>query len=139
MVLMLIQKSQLRLDQPDWTQESKLLIPGQPEKSEFFRRITTLDPDDKMPPPENPKSLSPTEIRILDNWIQEGADWDEHWAFITPKTPTPPEVENVDQVRNPIDSFIVKKLEEQGLQPHLRRSLHPDPKTQLRSNRNASA
>ena len=110
-------KAKLRLDQPDWTQESKLLIPGQPENSEFFRRITTLDPDDKMPPPENPKSLSPTEIRILDNWIQEGADWDEHWAFITPKTPTPPEVENVDQVRNPIDSFIVKKLEEQGLQP----------------------
>ena len=70
-----------------------------------------------MPPAGFNKTLTPVQIEAITQWIREGAKWEEHWAFTTPVRPTPPEVKNGDWVRNPIDAFILSRLEKEDLQP----------------------
>ncbi|AXT56760.1 DUF1553 domain-containing protein [Aquimarina sp. AD1] len=92
---------------------SKFAIdPGNLKKSEVFHRILSEDPTLVMPTPESYLKLSPEEKAILIRWIEEGAEYKDHWAFITPSKP---EIENKTSEKNPIDHFVIKKLSENNL------------------------
>ncbi len=94
-----------------------VIIPGKPEESELYLRITSNDDTYLMPPADFNKTLTPEQIEAVTQWIREGATWEEHWAFTTPSRPTPPTVKNADWGRNPIDAFILSRLEKEGLNP----------------------
>ena len=94
------------------------IVPGNPVESELIRRITHSDPEQLMPPPESNRFLTAYEIEILKRWIEQGAVYKAHWAFIPPVKSQPPVVENEDWCSNAIDYFILKKLEEKGMRPH---------------------
>ncbi|WP_339910687.1 PSD1 and planctomycete cytochrome C domain-containing protein [Symmachiella dynata] len=91
------------------------IVPGKPEDSELLRRIATDDEIERMPPEEKP--LPAEEIALIRRWISEGAAWDKHWAFQPIQHPQPPAVKNSEWVRNPIDAFILARLEKNGLNP----------------------
>jgi hypothetical protein len=71
----------------------------------------------RMPPTYSGRKLTPAQIEILKNWIDSGAKWETHWAYVPPKRPDPPAVETQDWVRTPIDQFVLAKLEKEGLHP----------------------
>jgi hypothetical protein len=83
----------------------------------LIARITAEDEDDVMPPPKTKKKLSAQQKELLTRWIAEGAKWQSHWAFETPKRPTPPEVNNGKWVRNEIDQFVLQRLEKEKIKP----------------------
>ncbi len=89
-------KAKLRLDVEDGLfneRDGKFIIkPGAPRESELYARITSTDPDEKMPPAESHLTLSEAEIDLLRAWIQQGAKWERHWAFIPVREVTPPAV-----------------------------------------------
>ncbi|HET6881729.1 MAG TPA: DUF1549 domain-containing protein [Pirellulales bacterium] len=91
------------------------VVPGQPEASELLRRITAEDEDERMPPEGKP--LTAEQIQLVRKWIADGAKWDEHWAFQPVVRPAVPEVNDRGWVRNPIDNFILSRLEANSLQP----------------------
>jgi mono/diheme cytochrome c family protein len=93
------------------------LVPGQPAKSELVRRITSTDPDEKMPPSKSGKKLSREEIELLCRWVQAGADYRNHWAYLRPECPALPPVQLKQWPRNPIDYFVLARLEGEGLKP----------------------
>ena len=94
-----------------------VIVPGKPEESELHLRIVSDDDAYRMPPADFNKTLTPEQIEAVTQWIREGANWEEHWAFTTPVRPTPPTVKNKDWGRNPIDAFILSRLEKEGLTP----------------------
>ncbi len=96
---------------------SAAIVPGKLDESELYERITAQDADEKMPPPDSGKSLSAAEIGQLKKWIEEGAVYEGHWAFMPPVRPAMPAVKNWAWCRNPIDFFIIAKLEAVGLAP----------------------
>lgn len=93
------------------------IVPGKSGEGEFWKRITSADPNLKMPPADTGKSLSDAEIAKLKRWIDEGAQFKAHWSFIPPQKETPPAVQHAEAVRNPIDSFLIARLEKEGLAP----------------------
>ena len=94
-----------------------VLVPGKPEESELYLRIISEDETYQMPPADFNKTLTPEQIEALTQWIREGAQWEEHWSFTPLVQPMPPAVKNRDWVRNPIDAFILSRLEKEDLQP----------------------
>ena len=94
-----------------------VIVPGKPKESELHLRIISNDDNYRMPPADFNKTLTPAQIEAVTQWIREGAKWEEHWAFTTPVRPMPPAVKNGDWVRNPIDAFILSRLEKEGLHP----------------------
>ncbi|GAA5496485.1 hypothetical protein Rhal01_02669 [Rubritalea halochordaticola] len=94
----------------------RIIVPGDPDGSEFMRRILTNDPDDVMPPPAHGHKLDEKEITLLRNWIKQGADWEVHWAFEQPKMPAIPKVDS-KWPNGHIDRFILAKMQEKGLSP----------------------
>ncbi len=101
---------------------------GNADESLLIEKITDPNPKDRMPPPESGHTLSARQIELLRRWIDEGAKWDTHWAYVSPKRPEPPVVANGSWVRNPIDQFILARLEREGLKP----SPEADKETLLR-------
>ena len=97
--------------------DSRIVVPGEPEESLLFQRITTHDNDERMPPLESKKEMSQGEIALIKEWILQGAKWEAHWAFVAPKTPRLPKVRRSDWPKNSIDFFTLAKMEEQGLKP----------------------
>ena len=93
------------------------IVPGKPEDSLLYQRITATTPARRMPPERSHKTLTAKQIETIGRWIQEGATWKEQWAFIAPVRTEPPAVDAKEWVRNPIDSFILARLEAAGLQP----------------------
>src|SRR5690606_4090804 len=93
------------------------VVPGHPERSKLFERITAHDRDKLMPPADSGKSLTEAEIATLKQWIEQGAEYQPHWAFIPPKRPSLPRVNDPAWVRNPIDAFVLANLERNGLTP----------------------
>jgi hypothetical protein len=115
-------KAGLRLD----TQEGALaggkddgpaLVPREPGRSSLIRRVESADPDLVMPPPAAKKPLRAEQQALLKRWVAEGGTWGRHWAFETPVRPALPIVKHPAAVRNPLDAFIVARLEAEGLQP----------------------
>ena len=91
--------------------------PGRPEESSLLDRITSDDPEVRMPPPDHGKKLSEHDIRLITEWIKQGAPWDEHWAFVAPVSPAEPDVAQPDWIRQPMDRFVLAKLDKLNLQP----------------------
>lgn len=95
------------------------IIPGRPEESELIKRVRSTDPTYQMPIPESHLgALNEAEIEILTKWIDQGAKYEKHWAFIPPKKVPLPEVEDKDWVKNEIDHFIHEKMGEHKLVPN---------------------
>ncbi|MDE3166803.1 MAG: PSD1 domain-containing protein [Acidobacteriota bacterium] len=94
------------------------VVPGNPDASEMIRRVSAAEPGRRMPPPySGRKPLGAEEIAILRAWIEQGAKWQTHWAFVPPRRPDLPPVRNAAWPRNPIDNFILARLEREGLDP----------------------
>jgi hypothetical protein len=92
------------------------LVPGKPEESELYKRVSSTDPTYQMPVPESHLgALNEYEIAVIKKWIKQGAKYEKHWAFITPVKTSLPDVENKKWVKNEIDYFVLKKIEEKGL------------------------
>ncbi|MDA0194474.1 MAG: DUF1553 domain-containing protein [Bacteroidetes bacterium] len=90
------------------------IVPGHPEKSELIARINSEDPELRMPFEKEP--LNQEEIDILTKWIEQGAEWQQHWAYLRPEEPEIPE-NNLKWGNNEIDDFILEKIEVNGLKP----------------------
>ena len=93
------------------------ILPGQPEASELFRRISADVADSRMPPEKHGPALSPRDVKTLRDWISAGALYDDHWSFRRLHKVEPPAVKNEGWVRNPIDRFILSRLESEMLTP----------------------
>lgn len=93
------------------------IVPGKLEKSQFFHRIISTDPEIMMPPPEFNLPLSNKEKAILTKWIEDGAKYKPHWAFEKPVRTKVPEVKDQDWANNTIDKYVLAKLEEKGWSP----------------------
>jgi mono/diheme cytochrome c family protein len=96
--------------------KAKVIVAGKPDESELLSRITSDDPDERMPPGSTGKALTDAEIESLRKWIEQGAEWQEHWSLIAPKKAGPPDAPQ-ELVANEIDSFIVAMLQKRGLAP----------------------
>lgn len=120
-----MRKGGLRLDLGEYATKKRpgrpdAIVPGHPEKSELIKRIESHDPHYLMPqnPQGDAKPMSAGEIAILKEWIREGAVYRPHWAFEAPKRPPVPQPKShVDWPQNPIDNFILAKLDKAGLKP----------------------
>src|SRR6266513_1949783 len=91
------------------------IVPGHPDASELISRITSHDPDVRMP--YHAPSLSPEQISLLRRWIAEGAQWSDYWAFVPPKPQPLPTVKHANWVRQPLDRFILARLDRESLSP----------------------
>lgn len=101
------------------------IIPGNPKNSEMMHRIRHTDPEMRMPLDAPP--LSEEEMALIEKWIKQGADWEEHWAYIKPAALSPPEI-NDPWIDNDIDKFIVRKIRAKDLTP----SKRAEPNTLMR-------
>ena len=114
-------KAQLRLDVEADAKADRdgtpAIVPGKPALSELLARVTSDDDDLCMPPADTKRQLNAVQIATLRRWIAAGAPWQQHWSFIAPQRPEPPAVERGDWVRNPIDAFVLARLERAGLAP----------------------
>ncbi|WP_316792138.1 DUF1553 domain-containing protein [Pedobacter frigoris] len=129
------QKAGLRLDLADFAyaplpeNKGKVAIsPGSLDDSEAFHRILSEDPKYKMPTPASHLNLTPIEKAILVKWIKDGAVYKPHWAFVKPVKVEPPKVKGSARLNNPIDNFIVEKLQKQ----HLKQSSEANKELLLR-------
>ncbi|MCA8969544.1 MAG: PSD1 domain-containing protein [Planctomycetes bacterium] len=124
-------KADLRLDtlagQRETREGKTPVVPGDPDASELVRRIESDDPDHAMPPKSSALKLSDEERALLRRWVQEGAEFEEHWAFVPCERPHVPRPTN-GKVRNEIDAFVLARLEPAGIEP----SPTADPATLLR-------
>ena len=93
------------------------VVPGDPAVSLLYQRITHAEPALRMPPEYSHKSLEPEQIQTIRDWIEQGADWSGHWAFEIPKRPSLPAVTDEGWARNPIDRFVLARLEENEIAP----------------------
>ncbi|HWE01340.1 MAG TPA: PSD1 and planctomycete cytochrome C domain-containing protein [Tepidisphaeraceae bacterium] len=114
-------KADLRLDTHDGIfstiKDHHTVVPGKPDQSELYRRVIERDPDERMPDPKSNKKLSDREIALLKAWIEQDAPWQGHWAYLQPTRPAVPNVESPVFVKNPIDRFILARLNDAGLAP----------------------
>lgn len=114
-------KANLRLDVRDQAVQqqrgSHAIKPGDPARSLVMTRITTDDVDDVMPPPKAGPRLTASEIAVLRRWIEEGASYADHWAWKPPVRASLPPVKQRRWTRNPIDHFILARLQDAGLKP----------------------
>ena len=95
------------------------IVPGNPEKSELIKRISSNDPGIMMPMPESHLArLTTDEIKLFTKWIEQGAKYEKHWAFVAPIKEALPEVDNSKWVKNEIDPFILEKMEAKGFDPN---------------------
>ncbi|MBZ5654881.1 MAG: PSD1 and planctomycete cytochrome C domain-containing protein [Acidobacteriia bacterium] len=91
------------------------IVPGDPDASELIARVTSKDPDTRMPYHAPP--LSPEQISLLRQWIKEGAKWSDYWAFVPPQPQPLPAVKHMNWVRQPLDRFVLARLERESLLP----------------------
>jgi len=114
-------EAELRLDERDSAvlarDGQRAITPGKPEMSELVTRISADDEFTVMPPPDLGKPLTKQEIATLKQWIAEGAEYQQHWSLIPPSRPDVPTVQTSEWVKTPVDAFILKRLEEEGIAP----------------------
>jgi len=111
-------QANLRLDQRDSALEHGAIVPGNTAKSKLVERVLSANPAMQMPPASFNKKLTPAQKDLLVRWIKEGAEYQMFWAYVTPKRPAVPVIENrKSKIENPIDSFILAKLAEKHIAP----------------------
>src|ERR1043166_6868653 len=93
----------------------RTIVPGKPEQSELIARVTSKDPQVRMP--YHTQALPPQQITLLRQWIKEGAKWENHWAFVPPKPQPLPTVKRSNWARQPADRFVLARLEKESLEP----------------------
>ena len=114
-------EAKLRLDTPDGAYHEAEdgvfpIKPGELEKSEVWLRILSGDPDEMMPPPKSHKKLTAAQKETIKRWIEQGASYQKHWAFEVPVKAAVPEIRSQkSEVRNPVDAFVIERLEKEGL------------------------
>jgi hypothetical protein len=110
-------KADLRLDTFEGATESGAIVPGDAAASLLWERITSDDADEVMPPPETHKTLTAAQKDVLRRWIEAGAEYEPHWAFVPPGAVEPPAVAAAAWPRSDLDRFILARLEQEGLAP----------------------
>jgi hypothetical protein len=114
-------KAGLRLDKEEGLfgerKGGPAIVKGDLKQSPLFQRISTEDEDDIMPPPKSRKELKPAQKELIKRWIEQGAQWEKHWSLIAPTRPATPAVNDTAWVRNPIDAFVLARLEHAKLRP----------------------
>lgn len=125
-------ESNLRLDRPAEAfaerNGKRVLVAGNVSKSELFRRITSTAPDQQMPPVDSGHVLTAGQIELIGKWIEQGAEWQEHWSFVPPTRPSILPLATADWPKNTIDHFILARLQNAGLKP----SMQADKRTLIR-------
>jgi len=121
------QMATLRFDSEDGAKHALkdgrfAIVPGEPARSQVIARITATNPAVRMPRSQNGAAagepLGERQVALLTRWIEQGATWQKHWSFIPPKRPEPPkDLKDPKWVRNPIDAFVLQRLEREGLKP----------------------
>ncbi|HSM77075.1 MAG TPA: DUF1549 domain-containing protein, partial [Bryobacteraceae bacterium] len=94
-----------------------VIVPGKPDESLMIQRVFAPTTATRMPPAFSHKTLTQEQKDILRQWVAQGAPWKDHWAFVAPVKPPLPAVKDTTWARNPIDRFILAKLESKGLHP----------------------
>ncbi len=109
-------QADLRLDNEEGLKTEKLLVPGSPDKSELYRRLLTNDADERMPPADSHKQLSQSQIETIKQWIEQGAEYQSHWAFLPLQQP---DLGGVSLANDSavIDHLINGELQKQQLEP----------------------
>jgi hypothetical protein len=115
-------KAGLRLDQADSAKKTlrsgaSAIVRGDPGKSELIARIFAHDETERMPPLKSQKVMKDAEKELLKRWIAEGAEYQQHWAFIAPRRPPLPQTKQQGWARQPFDHFVLARLEKEGLKP----------------------
>lgn len=110
-------QADLRLDDRDAAIKAKAFVPSDAAASALIERINSTDADLQMPPPDSNRKLTAEQKKLIERWIAEGANYEQHWAFVAPQRPTPPTVKQEAWLRNPIDRFVLNKIEAAGLAP----------------------
>ena len=128
-----VRKAGLRLDTSDGSTQAlesgnRAIVPGKLDESELVARIVSKDADEIMPPLKHGKPLTPIEVDRLKAWVEAGGSYRQHWAFVAPIQSPLPRIKRADWVRNPIDAFVLARLEKEGLTP----SPEAEKPTQLR-------
>lgn len=112
-------EADLRLDDPADVRQPRdgyaIINLKRPAESELLKRLLTSDADLKMPPADSGKEISPQQIELIRRWIEQGAEYQQHWSFIPPKRPQVPQLKT--QTGSPIDTFVRARLEQEGLKP----------------------
>jgi hypothetical protein len=111
----------LRLDTKDGVFADRggyqVLSPGKAAESRLYQRISAVDKAKRMPPPYAERTLNDKQVDLIRRWIDEGAKWELHWAYVPPKRPELPVIKEAAWPRNPIDHFVLARLESEGLKP----------------------
>lgn len=94
------------------------IVPGDLERSQVYVRITSEDSTMKMPPAGSNLSLTSREVAVIKRWIEQGAEYEPHWAFVAPKNQTIPKVGEEEWPTNEIDYFVLRKMEDRGMKPN---------------------
>ncbi len=117
-------KAQIRFDRPESLfdplprdPDKRAFVPFKPLESEAYLRMTSDDSDEVMPPAKSHLKLNAAEKELFRKWIEQGAHWEQYWAFITPVRPALPDVKDKSWPKNEIDRFILARLESEGLHP----------------------
>jgi hypothetical protein len=114
-------KADLRLDTGEGALDDRggyaVIVPGKPEASTLVQRVTGVEPGKIMPPKKTGKKLTAREVDALTRWVKQGAKFARHWAYVAPVRPPLPAVKNRAWPRNPIDDFLLSRMEREGLQP----------------------
>jgi len=104
-------------DEEDRQAEVRLDMAGAVDLKELVARITTDDPELRMPPPESQKELTADQIDVLQQWVSAGAPYQRHWAFVPPESCEIPGTEHSDWSEQPLDRFVAARLHDEGLSP----------------------
>jgi hypothetical protein len=108
-------QADLRLDVREVAVKAGAIVPGDVAKSKLVQRIHAADPAEVMPPPDSNRRLSDQQKGLLERWLAGGAVYQDHWAYVAPRRPDLPSVRETDWARNPIDAFVLAKLEAEDL------------------------
>ncbi|MFP6659245.1 MAG: DUF1549 domain-containing protein, partial [Pirellulales bacterium] len=114
-------EAKLRLDDRESVfaprEGKRLVVAGDPAKSELYRRIISQDDDERMPPADSRRKLTVEQVDLVRRWIEQGGQWQEHWSFVAPRRRPRPKVRADGWCRNELDYFVLARLEREQLAP----------------------
>src|SRR5262245_18273645 len=115
-------KAKMRLDSREgmlkpFRSGGQPVVPGNSKESGIIRRLVAEDPSERMPPAHTNKEVTPHQIELIKQWIDQGASWSDDWTVVTPKRPALPKVSDAKWPRNGIDYFILVRQDREKLKP----------------------